>query len=288
MMLIIKSIWASLWRIVSFLILWGLLYAPFIISVSKKLGRPNSIQSLPLRLYVEAAGLVAILISAWGMMHFIDRCPFISLGFEPKMATRDIFIGLSVGAGILLVPVAFLHFGGWIEWYPSGTVIWLDLTLAGLAMLFNTVTQEILFRGYILQTIRARGGTSLAIILSSVIFSLVHLPTARNVPLAVFNIFLTGFLYGYARIITRNLWLPIGMHFIWNFLLGPILGLTVSGRELGCGWRLLTLKGPILLTGGNFGLEGGLVVTGTTVVGLLAIYLLYKRQYICGNWVNFG
>ena len=70
---------------------------------------------------------------------------------------------------------------------------------------------------------------------------------------------------------TRNLWLPIGIHFGWNFLQGPILGLTVSGQSVDCGWRLFRLHGTPLFTGGMFGPEGGLIAGVVTLIGIAAV-----------------
>ena len=62
-------------------------------------------------------------------------------------------------------------------------------------------------------------------------------------------------------------------------MLGPVLGATVSGSsQLGNGWRLLVVRGPDLLTGGGFGLEGGLVVTLTTVMGILSLALVRRGR----------
>jgi hypothetical protein len=62
------------------------------------------------------------------------------------------------------------------------------------------------------------------------------------------------------------------MHAAWNFLLGPALGLTVSGTdELATGWRAFALDGPAWATGGDFGLEGSVLVTVTTTLLVAAI-----------------
>ena len=62
--------------------------------------------------------------------------------------------------------------------------------------------------------------------------------------------------------------MPVGIHFAWNFLLGPTLGLTVSGTShFGNNWQVFSLTGPAYFTGGSFGFEGGLIVTLTTALG---------------------
>jgi len=83
-------------------------------------------------------------------------------------------------------------------------------------------------------------------------------------------------------LVAGNLWFPIAIHFAWNFLLGPVLGLTVSGSgHLGLGWKMVVVDGPALFTGGAFGLEGGLVVTMTTAACIVA--MIFYRRYQMRN-----
>jgi hypothetical protein len=76
---------------------------------------------------------------------------------------------------------------------------------------------------------------------------------------------------------TRSLWFSTGLHFGWNLLEGPLLGLQVSGHELG-GLHLLDATGPDWLSGGSFGPEGGLPATCVTVAGILLLALVRRRS----------
>lgn len=144
-------------------------------------------------------------------------------------------------------------------------------------MLVNTLTQEVLVRGYIQQTIESQYGVVLAVIVSAFIFMLLHLGAIKGAPLPAINLFAAGILLGVAYAITNNLWLPIALHFGWNFLQGPVLGLTVSGQSVDSGWRVFKLAGSNLFTGGAFGMEGGLVATATTVLGIAALLQLGSK-----------
>jgi uncharacterized protein len=82
-----------------------------------------------------------------------------------------------------------------------------------------------------------------------------------------------------AFIKSGNLWFPISIHFAWDVLLGPLLGLTESGKtDLGAGWKILNINGPKLYTGGHFGLEGGLIVTITGLSVLILLYLIPNQD----------
>jgi CAAX protease family protein len=97
------------------------------------------------------------------------------------------------------------------------------------------------------------------------------------------NFFAAGILFGVGYHLIGNLSLPIAMHFSWNFLLGPVLGLAVSGTtQLKRGWHLLTVQGPTGLTGGTLGIEGGLVVTLTPVLGIGTLFILFRGQRAAG------
>jgi uncharacterized protein len=80
-------------------------------------------------------------------------------------------------------------------------------------------------------------------------------------------------LFCLAYIKTGSLWFPIFIHFAWDVAVGPLFGLTESGRaDLGAGWKMLKINGPELFTGGKFGFEGGLIVTFTAAIVIVFIY----------------
>lgn len=145
-------------------------------------------------------------------------------------------------------------------------------------MVFNVLTQELLLCGFIFQTIRRQSNNVIAMALSAILFAGYHAGAFKGEWLPVVNVFAAGLLFSLAYITTGNLWLPISIHFVWNLLLGPVLGLTESGKsDLGSGWKMFVVKGPPIFTGGAFGLEGGLVVTLTVLVCIVLLYFI-KRQ----------
>jgi hypothetical protein len=134
--------------------------------------------------------------------------------------------------------------------------------------------EELLFRGYQLQTIASGTNLSWGVVLSSLIFGLAHLsnPNAGAVWQVASGILLAGLFLSFAYVRTRDLWLAIGLHIGWNFFEGVVFGFPVSGLEI---YRLLrvTVAGPELWTGGAFGPEAGLVVLPGLVLGTLLIYV---------------
>jgi len=153
------------------------------------------------------------------------------------------------------------------------------IAIAALAMILNTVIQELLARGYIFQTIQSQANATWAVIITAIIFVLYHAAGLQGNWLPALNVFCAGVLFGVAYYRTNNLWLPIAIHFAWNFLLGPVSGLAASGQELANNWRLFTLQGPVLFTGGTFGVEGSLIVTIITILGIATLLRWYPIPF---------
>ena len=112
----------------------------------------------------------------------------------------------------------------------------------------------------------------------SMLFSAVHVMNPEFSILGGVFLFVHGLLYAVAYLKTRSLWTPIGLHVAWNLMQGPFAGLQVSGT--GVDWSILSTEvhGPDALTGGDFGVEGGLVAITISVVVLLVLLM--------GHWLK--
>jgi membrane protease YdiL (CAAX protease family) len=94
------------------------------------------------------------------------------------------------------------------------------------------------------------------------------------------NILIASVMMGSAYVRTGALWLPIGIHLGWNALQGPVLGINVTGNEIGFGyWRVFEFSGDPLWTGGSMGVEGGLAGLIGPILGLafVAMFVRSKR-----------
>lgn len=209
----------------------------------------------------------------------IDKQSIVSMGFQWREygshAAAGFFLGvllLTLGS-LLLVLLQFLFFTG-VQFNATAL---LDSLLLFIVVAF---TEEIAFRGYILNNLMQSMNRWVALGISALLFALFHASNAGVSPLALLNIFVAGILLGLNYVFTRNLWFAIFLHFSWNFFQGPILGFEVSGLPLE-GLFQQTLKGPDLLTGGVFGFEGSLVclVLNTIACVLLGSYYAgYRRK----------
>jgi membrane protease YdiL (CAAX protease family) len=140
--------------------------------------------------------------------------------------------------------------------------------------LFPAVAEELLFRGILFRWIERFGGTWAALIVSSALFGASHLQNPNASWLAAVGIALEGgLLLGGAYMLTKRLWVPMGIHAAWNVTQGEVYDIPVSGTPVH-GLLEARLAGPPLLTGNGFGLEASLI---SIIIGtLFAIYLIVR------------
>lgn len=232
------------------------------------------------RLYSDIACAVTILVATWFITRFIDHRPFLTIGFASGHILKDSLVGLAVGSIWLGASIGTAWLLGWASPVAPVGFVWPVLAGSAIAMLFNVLTQELLLCGFIFQTIRRQSNAAIAMVVSAILFASLHAGAFKGEWLPVVNVFAAGLLFCLAYIITGNLWFPISIHFAWDVLLGPVLGLTESGiSNLGGGWKIFVINGPQLFTGGTFGLEGGFIVTFTVFFSIVLMYL-FQRQKI--------
>ena len=145
--------------------------------------------------------------------------------------------------------------------------------------------EELLFRGILFRWLEEFGGSFVALMLTSAMFGAAHLMNPNATPVAAFGIAIeAGVLLGGAYMLTRSLWLPIGLHAAWNFTQGEIFDVPVSGLDEH-GLVQAKLSGPGLLSGGGFGLEASLfAMVIATAVGIWLVWLAVKHGELVKPW----
>ena len=155
---------------------------------------------------------------------------------------------------------------------PANPLNWGSMIFVSIMLLFGAFGEELLFHGYAFQTLLKSFGAFSALLPISVLFAAAHWSNLNTSPLSLFNTFIWGLLLGFAFLRAGDLWLPIGVHFGWNWIL-PLFGVNLSGFTMGLtGYRLEWRIGE-LWSGGEYGPEAGLL--SVIVVPLLA-YALWK------------
>lgn len=196
---------------------------------------------------------------------------------------KEFATGCLMGAALMLVPALLLETFGWVnlEW------ISVDLSiLASSLFLFAgvAVAEELLFRGFVFQRLISALGVWPAQLLISAFFLLTHWNnpgmTGSVKVMASLNIFLASILFGLAFIRTRNLAMPLGLHWMANWMQGGVLGFGVSGTETAGLWTPLFGDAPVWLTGGQFGLEASFVGLILLVLMIFALYKMNSTKHI--------
>ena len=194
----------------------------------------------------------------------------------PGKALPQIAIGLAVGAGLFALTMAPLMALGFYQAHglnPAGVLI-KPLVLALVA----AVMEELLFRGLIQRLIEERFGPLWALGVTSLLFGLAHGINPGATPFTFLIIAAeAGLLLGACWVATRSLWLPIAVHFAWNFTQGGVFGAAVSGNSSD-GLVAGQLRGPVLLTGGAFGPEASVQAVAFAVTAALIILWIAGRK----------
>lgn len=148
--------------------------------------------------------------------------------------------------------------------------------------------EEVLFRGIVFRWIEEFAGSWAALLITSALFGLAHILNPDATWFSSFAIAVeAGLLLGGAYMLTRTLWLPIGIHAAWNFTQGEIFGVPVSGETVH-GLLRSRMSGPAVLSGGGFGLEGSLIaIVIATAAGIAFVWLAARRgQVIRPLWLR--
>ena len=217
----------------------------------------------------------------WGCAWVLEELPWRSLGWAThKGWLRDTLFGVLVGgAGVGVAALIGLVAGGYrfsLQGPGAGAGVARTLLVSGVIFLLGAAAEEMLFRGYPLQTLLRSWPVWLAVIPVSVPFALVHLANPNVAPGFTFvNTVLAGVWLGVAYWRTRSLWFPTGVHLGWNWVQGAVLGSPVSGITRITPDPVLRFAdaGPAWLGGGAYGIEGGAACT----LALVAVILFTWR-----------
>lgn len=215
---------------------------------------------------------------------WLDKMSFESLGLKlSQQALMDVLVGIGITVvqmGLIFVAMlalGWLRFEGFAwEFDPINVVITGVLTFF-VVFIFVGWNEELLSRGYHLQTIASGINLFWGVVISSAVFGLLHLANPGTSWVSTAGIFFAGIYLAYGYIRTKQLWLPIGLHIGWNFCEGVVFGFPVSGLDIYALTRI-EVTGPEIWTGGAFGPEAGLIVLPSLVVGALLIYLYTNNR----------
>jgi len=219
--------------------------------------------------------LLGTFLLLWFFMKYLDKERFVQLGFETKNRLNEFIIGIGIGAFIMGAGYLILLFLGEIIFQKVNFDIE-EIAISVLMFILVAVSEEVFLRGYILKNLMVSFNKYVALIVSSILFSLMHGFNPNIDLFSLANIFLAGILLGMSYIHTKNLWFPIALHLSWN-LFQTTLGFNVSGQDL---YSLIEINitENNLLNGGAFGFEGSILSVIAMIATIVGITMYYNQK----------
>ncbi len=220
------------------------------------------------------------LLLSWMLLSTMDHRSFRTLGlwFYPAW-WKEMLSGIVLGIALICaVAAAMVLFGALrIDGLNQFSEVQGGLARSAFLFLGAGMFEEVVFRGYPFQRLMQSFGPMGAILFFSVLFGAAHLGNPGSTALGTANTILAGVLLATAYLKTRGLWLPTGLHWSWNYFLGPVFALPVSGGKFEPSLLRVTVTGPEWLSGGNYGPEASILLT---IVCTAAIVGLWKAPWI--------
>jgi membrane protease YdiL (CAAX protease family) len=243
-------------------------------------------------IFQSAVLLAAAIIAGLLCAKLFEGLPARALGWTLHRGWAfDLLKGTLIGALSLSLAALIIFMGGGYKFTLAAagvSAVLKTLLASAFVFIIAASAEEALFRGYPLQTMTRARLALLGLILTSLVFAYIHKDNPNNPPglppFTYVGIYFINFPFintalagvwlaaGYLR--TRSLWFPLGLHWSWNWTMGALLGLPVSGIEALTPAPLLRAAdaGPQWLTGGAYGVEGGAACTFALLVATIFVW----------------
>jgi uncharacterized protein len=219
----------------------------------------------------------------WLWLRLFEGRPFRSLGFTRPGALRSALGGFALGAGLFALLIAAQAALGFVRLAdPGRPVVWAALggvLVVLVGWLVQGSVEELMLRGWVFQSVGARTPPWVAVLVSSLLFALLHGINPGITPLALLNLTLFGVFAALFVLAEGSLWGVCGLHAAWNWAQGNLFDQAVSGGETAI--SLLDLErapGPAWLTGGDFGPEGSALCSALLLAGCAVLLALLRRR----------
>lgn len=197
-----------------------------------------------------------------------------------KGIVKNIVFGILIGAAIQILTLFVISIPGQLQIVSVNPLSFVVTPLA--VALSVAIFEEILLRGIIFRIAEEKLGSITALLLSALIFGGVHSMNPGSSIISSLCTSIVGFIFGAAYVYSRSLWLPIAIHFSWNFVQSGIFGAVTSGNEKTSSLLTTEISGPEIITGGAFGPEGTIqaVILWSVVAIILSILIVKQNKLI--------
>jgi len=276
------------WRVLIFTVLYFVVL--FILTTGARVLYAISIRVAPTRnihnysrdLIFRCVLLAGALITGYICARWLERLPWRSLGlwFHARWL-RHFLIGSAIGIASLALAAGIAAVGGGLSFSLSGREVLggvvQTLILTAILFVVAALAEEAMFRGYPLQTMSRAGLPIIGVLFTSVWFASIHMGNPNfKAGLPILNLIIAGIWFSAAFLRGRSLWYPLGLHWAWNWALGSLFGLPVSGMSRLAPYPVLRGfdLGPAWLTGGSYGIEGGVACTIALTISTIFVWFL--------------
>lgn len=224
--------------------------------------------------------LASVALATWVMLRRVDRLPWREAGLDRPAASAPVVIrgaalgGLTIGAAsLLLLSTHMLR----IDPSPAGSW-WGEAGRSTVLLLPAAFFEELFVRGYVFAVLRRAAGWKMALIITSIVFGLLHLANPGADSESILAVIVAGFFLGAILLATRSLYAAGAAHFAWNWVMSGALHIAVSGvASRDPDYRVVD-SGPDWLTGGPWGPEGGVAAVAAMFVVLFYLYGRHLRR----------
>jgi hypothetical protein len=281
---ILRSGWRALFYLG--IVLSPMLLAPLVLQLGTgETAAAGGAQSLlnPVMAFVYLAMIGWMAVVAWVCLKFLERLswPAFGLAFHQGWG-RDLGLGFLLSSVMIVATVVLQLPGGTrIHVNPllaaEGRRILFEIFFALCGLLLAAAFEEVAFRGYAFQTLLRGAPAIVPILFFSILFGIGHWDNPNRTIFSTLNTVLAGIWLAVAYLKTRSLWFPIGLHVGWNWTMGAVFGIPISGMAIPEQALLVSTAGHLKwLTGGTYGSEGG---AAATAVFTLATILISRSSW---------
>jgi membrane protease YdiL (CAAX protease family) len=218
---------------------------------------------------------VAVAGYRWFVMR-LERRPITELALAG--AGRELWGGLGIGALLVVATYSVLLASG--AFTITGAAATGVLLKPFPEQVMVAVFEEIVFRAIVFGMLQKFWGTKIALGVSTVIFVVAHMPNEGFSVLGAAMTAAASLALSGAYLLSGRLWLPISMHFAWNYFSDAVFAVPVSGHPAR-GWLQVATSGPAWLSGGTYGIEGSIVTGVTWSMAAIALLTIAHRR---GHW----
>ena len=243
----------------------------------------NSGEDSRVYLYAMLYGTIITTLGYIGYAKFNEKRSMASLGFKGNKPLRDYAIGLLIGFVMFSAVVGINLITGAMTIDSNtgnlGTIGIIYILIYFFGFFFQGASEEIMIRGYLMVNLGAKNNTITAIVISSIIFALLHGANPGISLIALINLVLIAVFFAVYVICFDNIWGVCAIHSIWNFVQGCFYGIEVSGMNIiDTVFNTSSVLEHDLINGGTFGAEGGLATTIVISISLIILLIYMKKN----------